>query len=211
MDTFDTMTSPLKPHGSVGTTDITGMIDNQKAIKVGAETMKAFYDLGNVFQDFKGFFPHKAVAYFRFIPDELKKVKKCQLQITLMNKAEREVLYRYNVSSGAQGAGCRVVPIVFLLSLFASRSLSRSSMLMKCKRSRLSLFCLSHSPVSHPPLTPSSHSLLPTPNPTPTCPPFAPNHYPGSCGSRPPDRVLPPCLCNDKHDVGTEQLSSRWS
>ena len=89
---LDPMTSPIKPHGSAGTTDITGMIDNQKAIKVGAETMKAFYDLANVFQDFEGFFPHKAVAYFRFLPEELKKLKKCQLQITLMNQAEREVL-----------------------------------------------------------------------------------------------------------------------
>lgn len=92
------------------------MIDNQKAIKVGAETMKAFYDLANVFQDFEGFFPHKAVAYFRFLPEELKKLKKCQLQITLMNQAEREVLQVYNVSLLEVARACAwIVALHYLL------------------------------------------------------------------------------------------------
>lgn len=91
-------TMPLPQHfhrSSLSRTDIKGILEEQAPQQVGPETIKAFYVKANVFEEVDTFYPHEAVLYMRFRPDQLSRLKKCQLQVSFTNEAEREVLHQY--------------------------------------------------------------------------------------------------------------------
>ena len=64
------------------------------------ESMKYIYQSWGVFDSYKGFFDHTAVAFFRVDTKQTQNVKSCQLQVGLVNRLEyegvRSVLSKHN-------------------------------------------------------------------------------------------------------------------